>query len=375
MRVVRCAGVEKKEVRLAAFEDGDPLDGLEVKHLETSSDDLATVSGGPDGFYNAFATAYANHLPLTLSPWHCWLMIARNMSRFIALDAERVRHLFVSHSGQKSLEVEVVHEDWAGGIRALVEKTKEEGTKVDLDVQFSVEDPASEIASKVMVLDSLQAYFRYTMRFSCGIPEFHVLGTQEDWQTLAAKVAELKALVDSLPAKEQPEEEAKFLGPPDHAQKVSKWIENLLPVLGHIGRCDGEADARFWASPFHVLDHGYGHEISGWVQAFFLYGKNNNYVCDYRYTLDFDPWKSTVDPDDLCISHARVPLHVNDNGREYDAVMVAGFFGVSQDPDTLAIVPRTGWAVGVGEQKHGKHAYPTPSYEALRENVMSRWRR
>eukprot|EP00957_Ditylum_brightwellii_P155500 11836427-Ditylum_brightwellii.AAC.1 len=40
-------------------------------------------------------------------------------------------------------------------------------------------------------MSTLQAYFKYGMHMTCGIPEVHLEGTVEDWRLLRRKVDSL----------------------------------------------------------------------------------------------------------------------------------------------------------------------------------------
>ena len=42
-------------------------------------------------------------------------------------------------------------------------------------------------AFDVSLMDAFQGYFEYEMRAGCGIPEFTVLGTEADWQSIRSR--------------------------------------------------------------------------------------------------------------------------------------------------------------------------------------------
>ena len=58
-----------------------------------------------NGFVRAFMTAYANHLPLEISPDDVWLAVCQGFCAHILENSEKLRKEFVDFDGKKELRV------------------------------------------------------------------------------------------------------------------------------------------------------------------------------------------------------------------------------------------------------------------------------
>lgn len=58
--------------------------------------------------FEAYLAAYNAHEDLVLSPDDIWLMITIYYSRYVVDHAERMRHLFVDHTGKKELTIKMM---------------------------------------------------------------------------------------------------------------------------------------------------------------------------------------------------------------------------------------------------------------------------
>jgi hypothetical protein len=220
-----------------------------------------------NGFLSAIHHAYASHFPLVLSPDDIWLVVAQAFANHINVHAEELRSMFVSHQGQKYIEIRRDHfikgspnNDWMGGFSEFSDMIAEHiGEKRDLFISdFTTTTLITRAASEVVLMDSMQSYFSYGCRTCCGIPEITLLGSVEDWDVICGKVVKLS----------------------DLAGKDSSWIAPLLKVLKKFSSAaKGEVDTKFWENFYKQTGGSGGPFVSGAVNVFYPYlrGRGGKY--------------------------------------------------------------------------------------------------
>ena len=77
-----------------------------VSHHNKNDNRKLISSGSGNGFLVACITAFAQHLPLGLSPDHFWTLITYAFAKHVDKHAEELRSNFVAHEGKKDLHVE-----------------------------------------------------------------------------------------------------------------------------------------------------------------------------------------------------------------------------------------------------------------------------
>lgn len=213
--------------------------------------------------------------------------------------AEAIRDKFVSHKGQKEIEVvrnveledadwEDVISDFAAQIEACIGKDKASLLACD----FSTSTPVDKVVSNILLLEGLQKYFRYTFRGGCGFPSIELAGTVDDWKAIRARAEKLRAFAAPPDAKpELPKDAfssrvmAEHFGPkPGH---LNAWLDDLLPVLDHfVSAAEGRPDIEFWGSLCNLPggSGGIGAPLTGWITVFFPYLKRqqNGYLGTWR---------------------------------------------------------------------------------------------
>jgi hypothetical protein len=309
--------------------------------LVSATDANSLAQAAHDAFYM--------HQPLVLSPDAVWVTLAQGFAQHVGLNAEVLRHRFVQHTGKKKLVVERPDfflgqpNPWPEAFAAFSEQIAEHVGKMrDLVVaDFSTTGPIERAASEVVLMDAFQAYFEYEMMCGCGIPSVTLLGTPEDWRSVRRRAAMLSEL------------------------GLEWWTEPLLPVLDEMVRtAEGHVDAGFWRSFFRYQSGSGPSELTGWILLFFPYLEE---VEGNRTSLRANPylrgWEKAFRTADNRKSWIRTPegpgLHaipsslasapvnfvdVRDNSK-HPIRFVAGLFGVTQDPKTLALAPEFGWAI------------------------------
>jgi hypothetical protein len=216
-------------------------------------------------FAEAIRIAFFEHVPLELTPDSVWLAIVQGFSQHIKCNAERLRHLFVNHDGQKqlvftnpSLLLDSPPDVWANSLRMftpLLENELKDKAKQLLGIKFSTTTLASEVATTIAFMDMLQHYFVYGLRGGCGIPKVILRGTPDDWARVQRGVEQLKGF------------------------DCDWWIRELELVIKHfVDAATGKPiDKMFWAS---ACSYNGGSDtivpISGWLATFFPYIKQSS---------------------------------------------------------------------------------------------------
>ena len=347
-------------------------------------------------FIHACNLAYDDHRPLVLSPDMIWLLIAQGVALHINANSEALRGRLVNHEGTANIRVrrdEFVRgfagNDWEGAFTEFSEqiKTHVGDTTHGLIVrQFSTTGFVEQAAFQVTLMDALSTYYNYMMSTQCGIPEITLEGTPEDWESIREGVIAL-ANYD-----------------------LEWWTVHLLPVLDQfVAASRGDVDLFFWRSFYKLSGQSGGPYITGHVLNLFPYRASaqpsadliqwemNFYKERYGPALDrLSPaekkaWVNKIyggprkpsrnqylgwqelepepTPDEASLRRRRdreidhstegmtssglppaqsvVPFTWEYLNTDMPMEFVAGFVGVAQDTDTLALRPEIGWGVRV----------------------------
>jgi hypothetical protein len=124
-------------------------------------------------FLLAINTAYDKHYPVVFSPDMIWLLILQGLASHVNADAEALRKKFVAHDGKLTLLVKRdgfkkgnPGNDWQG---VFGEFSAQLRTHIGADThglivnEFSTTGAVEKAAMEVSLMDTLQAYFVYSM--------------------------------------------------------------------------------------------------------------------------------------------------------------------------------------------------------------------
>lgn len=283
-----------------------------------------------NGFVDAVTAAYSRHHHLTLRPEDVWLAIISQFSLYVNKHAEELRGKFVAHEGQKKLRIvyedttryTVDFADFTQRIGGLIAKNVVDGEICRwITPDFSTTTGDDVVVANIMMMGTLQAYFRYECLIMCGIPSVTLLGTKQDYEEILRRLDKLAHYG------KEPEASADLLRPVLRCF-VRSFDEPAHPdVRGFWGRiCD--------------LHSGSGFDYySGWITAFCFWngqGERQVFPGDSRarhveamhggrVAQDY----GLVDMSDVPSGFTKVPVHLIDNGVELEAEMVAGSVGVN----------------------------------------------
>lgn len=285
----------------------------------------------------AIHQAFSQHRPLLLTPNIIWLTIAQGFAQHVNNNAESLRSNFVSHQGKERLVAEVLEipttsTEWTATIEQWTLLIRDNvGADVYrlLECNFSTTTPITRTASHVVMMDAFQKYFDYVVMCVCGIPEISLLGTVEDWQSIYDRVRAL----------------ARY--------DLDWWVDRLLPICQEfVNTAQGYPDRDFWQCIYKPKPV-YGAELmTGWLADLFPYIKTaSTGIISTRNPLlaiescDWPPnsqhWPQGVSLTALPSGISQANFKVKkDNLTDRDLELVAGFVGVTQDPEfALETVP------------------------------------
>ena len=308
--------------------------------IESCSDYHGTViSGiGYQALLAAVFTAFSQHRPLVLTADAVWITISQGVAHHMALHGERLRSRFVQHQGRLKLEFFVT--DWVEGspenpwpkaFASWAEQIREHvGPAVHdaLVCDFSTTGPVERVASHVVMMDVFERYFEYVLYCICGIPNVTLEGRPEDWQRLAEKVKSLEVF------------------------DLSWWLDHLTPICEQFVRASqGDVDLTHWQGICKLREEYGGHVINGWVAKLFPYLRAHaDGPCTRRNPIfeTGEGFQTAVAPPGL----SRVPFLWRNlkTGGERSMEAIGGLLGVTQNPETLALRPKVGWAVRPAEK-------------------------
>lgn len=219
------------------FQDNIKGDVLQSSGSSTSSDHKTEffAPGYTNSFVGTVIKAYNDHHNLVLRPDDVWIAIQVQFSFYLNKYAEQLRSKFVRHEGQKELVVNMGgtmrHGDYGLFTQRMVETI--DSHLVDDQVKdwmmscFSTTEPVDKIVAAVLVMSSMQQYFKYTCCFECGIPSVKLLGTVDDWKLLRTKVERLIHY--------------------DVQGHMTWWRDQLLPIMDEfILSVQGKPNLDFW---------------------------------------------------------------------------------------------------------------------------------
>jgi hypothetical protein len=313
-----------------------------------------------NGFVNGIIRAFNKDLHLVLRPDDVWLSILSQFSFYVNGNAEVLRHLFVTHQGQKTLTVDVtpfsldklnlgrVAQEFSSVIQ---ENVVDETLKEWMLPSFSTSTDDDKSVASFVMMGTLKRYFRYSMYCGCGFPSVTLLGERSDWEKIQSRID-------------------KFA---NYGPEPAKWATLLKPVLRHMLLTFDEPDSPvvkdFWLRVAHEAGReGSGQGIrtlSGWITAFAFWKEDGKMVYNYtddevrrrmaRWDSEFDRKRLVLDgvsyplirPSSIPLGVVTLPMTIGDKGADiarYTTVL-AGSVGMSLSDNRSTVAPLSGWWV------------------------------
>jgi len=262
----------------------------------------------------------------------------------------------VSHEGKKTLSIpvddlrlpdsarpkdgnkSVPPLNWTAAVRlmgGLIKKDMKTDLATLLTSPFSNTTVVEQAVFDCTLMDSVKSYYDYRFVTMCGLPEVTLRGSPEDFQQVINRINELRNIF------------------PD----FHWWLDTLLPHLKQLkASAEGKPDIDWWQKIVHSI--GGGSDISmlaGWLADFVPYvsDRKGHYVKarrDHRHRskglingIDFSDFSESITQTDFILDN---------NGHEIKMKLIAGFLGISQNPESGALRPSLGWVTALPDSKN-----------------------
>lgn len=350
VRTNKPTGPESRKVMHDSFSDVD------------QNPEIKLVPYG-NGLIEGIIRAFQQDLHLVLRPDDIWLAITTQLSFYINAHAEELRHLFVTHEGQKKLIVDLspqTMEKLDVAYAAVLFSQKIQGNVVDPELaswilpNFSTSTSNDISVASMVMMATTKAYFEYSILMGCGFPSVTLLGEREDWVNLLERLPKLAIFGD------EPEEWSKLL---------TKVTEKMIETYD---QPDDQTTKDFWMKAVHRAGwegSGQGADtLSGWLTAFCFWDGEGQKIHQYTdkelrlFLFDHekleDRQRLIIDDVVFPIIRAKavpkaiveIPVKVLDFSTmtEYDTTVIAGSVGMTATAsesegkyDTFQ--PRSGW--------------------------------
>ena len=328
-----------------------------------TTDQKTIVQVGGNGFILALMTAFAQHLPLELSPDHIWTVLLHAFARHVDLNAQQLQTKFVVQQTQgkkvrlqfetkanftmsdgtdpdTGSSAEAWEQDIFPEFSRQIQSHIGEYTHQAIACGFSTTTPTAKAVHEISLMSAMKNYFDYHMVTRCGIPSITLLGTRDDWMDLRSRAEQLGSLM--LP------EFAKY------------WMPVLLPVLDEfVESYNGNVNHSFWQSMVklrHTGNMSGSHTfLSGWVSILFPYlvreggprGKPKEAVYlnpglkQWNEMYFYGPELRNIPQ-----LNSSAPVKWTYFGKEFDLRFHGGVMGFTQDSSTGGTLsPLLGWYV------------------------------
>ncbi|KAL7893871.1 hypothetical protein HDV63DRAFT_384606 [Trichoderma sp. SZMC 28014] len=315
------------------------------------------------GLTEGIIRAFQQDLHLVLRPDDIWLAITTQLSFYINAHAEELRHLFVTHEGQKELIVDLSPQTmenldvayaavWFSEL--IQENVIDPGLASWMLPNFTTSTSNDVSVTAMVMMATTKAYFEYTILAGCGFPSVTLLGERQDWVNLLDRLSKLAEFGD------EPEEWSKLL---------IKVVEKMVETYDHP---DEQTTKDFWMKAVHQTGaeaSGRGlKSLSGWITAFCFWdgegGKIHQFTDEKLSTFIYDDEipedRKRLIMDDVVFPIIRadsvpkavveVPVKVIDLStmNQYDTTVIAGSIGMTATTSEKKAVydtfqPRSGW--------------------------------
>lgn len=288
----------------------------------------------------ALHTAFADHIPFSLSPDAIWYCIAHEIAVHINLNQDRYRGYFTTSDKKEAFEVRddrLIYggppEQWARSIPLIREPIQAKVPQATVELflpKFTTSTENSELAILILFLNILINYYDINWSSLCGIPAVRLEGEASDWKTIVNH-AELAS--------------REFTG-------LHRYFADLLPVLREIAgvAAGDEPDPVFWCSIYKYMSRSGGSGINGWITALIAHQKDK--VGKFLLRRRFD-WRalaeghdttleSSLDANSLPGHISTVPFKWHHLENTYNMMFVSGFMSMEYDG---FLNPRLGYGV------------------------------
>ena len=317
---------------------------MEILHYKFDTSETNFFNREKKSLILGLVFAYKNHFPITVSPDMIWLLILQGYSKFMDKYSELVREKYVNFKGQKTIEIDRMgqylhtfsEEDWNGIIDECVEQIGEHvGEEIisNLQSDFTTTNEVTLLASQTSIMSAMKHYFKFGVACGgCGISSIILEGSLEDWNKIKSK---LKFL-------------SKFA--------LNWWTKHLIPIIDNIiktkvyysqnNKINNEL-IDFWKKMIRIKDKNDKYEpdiINGWIIKFIP-------NLEEEHPKLYEELNEMEVPDQIISCPLKIVEYNTLNKVIYNCDIASGFFGMTQDKNSLAVKPVIGCAIVVEEKE------------------------
>ncbi|MCA8947021.1 MAG: DUF4419 domain-containing protein [Planctomycetes bacterium] len=282
----------------------------------------------------AVHTAFNEHRPLVFSPDMIWLTIVQGLAQHVRNHQDDLWHHF---AGADLTPVLCVERDdivkgspenlWEEMVSELADQVAMYLPEIreQLVPTFSTTGPRERMAFELALLEVVLPFYLYQFASICGIPQVTLEGTADDWKLLQDRVRYLRRF------------------------EMDWWLDPLDDVCeGFVLAAEQKPDLNHWRGMYRKDAACGGTEFDGWIGHLVPYTRGELSNCfDQRNPLlagGGERIRLAALPTPL----SRVPFRYVKRGnasRNYRMEFLSGKVAVEQDPESLALRPKIGWAV------------------------------
>ena len=289
-----------------------------------------------NNFINTFLTSYNLHLTLLIRPDDIMLTLQMAFSTCVNNNAEKLRHLFVSHAGQVELTAYSDNFDTqyfcSEFKKMLTNSIKDPKFAEMFTTSYSTTTPLLSTVSNMLLMNTLKEYFSYSMVCMCGIPSIYMGGSQKDWIKLKDFYNYMKGFFKITELKDW------FT----HMDIImNMFIE--MRLLSESGTVDAtDKMKKMWSRVITYIPYGSGGDqlLGGWLRLFVPYSSTNK-LCNFTKKIKFmDINKEPKDDDrnnlkkfymadefdSMQKAIVETPAKLNYYGNEYNVAFYSGYY-------------------------------------------------
>ncbi|KAL7897157.1 hypothetical protein HDV63DRAFT_395732 [Trichoderma sp. SZMC 28014] len=280
-----------------------------------------TMQPSPNGFVYSAYIAYIQHHHLTIRPDDVWFAILSQFGFYVKSHSKELRGLIIP---RKITDVEEFspsnsesrgHWTLISGLNELIVQTIKDPELLEWAMpSFSTTTDTDRAVATVLLLGTMQKYYRCTLVKHCGLPSVTLLGEVEDWRVIRGKLDYLRQFGD-LP---------------------SQFADMLHPILrlmiNSFTHSTSEEIINFWktmATDFSLGMVGETTKITGWIATFCFWDEEG------RAQLR-RPWNTLLDGENYPIipvnripaGSACVPMKAIMSGNRVECTAIAGSVGI-----------------------------------------------
>ena len=295
--------------------------------------------------------SYNGHRALIIRPDDVWLAILTQFCFFVNGNAKALRSTFVAHEGKQELVIEAVGTRYAMDpaymAHQMTELMQEHITDKSLREwimpNFTTTTLADRSISAIVMMGTMKEYFSYMFHLTCGIPRVTIEGEKSDWEEILRHLEGLKK----------------------YSIQTNTWYHLLRPIISRFVAAYNNPNApenlAFWRKAVDRIGMSGPRWLSGWITAFCVFDpqgqwKGNKFKLAEEYdgdikqtvnhwTLSAEEFASTyihtegkpltfdgfpyprVDSDNIPCGYTYVDVKLDDNGKLFDTMFVAGSVG------------------------------------------------